>query len=271
MADQKDLDEKLDKAEEKYFRENRRMQNRVIDELDDYRHEIRDILDKYADDNGKISKKDTKKVLRELDKLEDDIAETLKESVDEELDKTTDKAMKWTMAALGSLIAADAISKKDLRKKVKKAVKERKELKNVPLDDRIDRVSGSLLDGLRDNVRSGVIYGSSTTKIGRVVKQSFEKNEWQIRRVVMSEGNNAFRSASGELASLSDAVKAVKIIDNRGRHPYHESHECYRLAEQDMYGWGKGVYRPEDTFIYFPHPQCTAYYRFILKDDGGDG
>lgn len=266
MKTETDINQELDQAMEKYMRENRRLQNGAISEVDEARIEILDILSKYAGDNGTIPKEKVRAILRELGEVESSIENRLTESIDETIDRTTDKAIKWSTVALGSILAAGLISVNKIKRDVRENVLNRKTSDGLSLNDRLQRLSGNLVDDVRKDIRSGILRGASVAAINRDIKKTVDKSVWQVRRLVMTEGNNAYRKTIGEVAIASKVVKAVRIIDNRGRHPNHESHECYRLAEQDMYGWGKGVYRPQDSFIYYPHPNCTAYYRFVLVD-----
>lgn len=262
------VNDKLDEAMERYIRQNRRMQNGAISEVDEARKEVLDILLKYAGEDGKISKDKVRKILRELEQMDSGLQDELIAQVEETIDNTTDIAIKSTLVALGALVAAGLISVKLLKEKVRKQMKVVGR-DGMTLEQRMQRVSGGFIDELRTVIRSGVLRGDSATTINRKVKKTFERNEWKIRRIIMAEGMHAYRESVGGIAEdlkKEGVIKAVKIVDNRGRHPHHERHECYRLAEQDKYGWGKGVYRPEDRFIYNPHPQCTAYYRFILVD-----
>lgn len=268
MKSEEEINQDLDEAMERYMNENRRMQNGSISEVDEARLEIIDLLSEHADGDGKISKRRIKAVLSDLEEVEEVIQDGLTASMEETVDKTTERAINASMAALGALATSGIISKRSIKETVRESVLKRIASDEVTLEDRIYRIAGGLIDEVRDTVRSGVLRGDSATAISRNVKKTFERGEWKIRRIIMTEGNNAYRETIGEVAIAgSSVIKAVQIKDNRGRHRNHESHECYRLAEQDMYGWGKGVYRPQDEFIYDPHPQCTAYFRFILADD----
>lgn len=268
MKSEEEINQDLDEAMERYMNENRRMQNGSISEVDEARLEIIDLLSEHADGDGKISKRRIKAVLSDLEEVEEVIQDGLTASMEETVDKTTERAINASMAALGALATSGIISKRSIKETVRESVLKRIASDGVTLEDRIYRIAGGLIDEVRDTVRSGVLRGDSATAISRNVKKTFERDEWKIRRIIMTEGNNAYRETIGEVAIAgSSVIKAVQIKDNRGRHRNHESHECYRLAEQDMYGWGKGVYRPQDEFIYDPHPQCTAYFRFILADD----
>lgn len=269
MRTEEDVNKKIDEAVDKYMRENRRLQNGAISEVDDIRKDIRDVLEKYADEHGSISTNQIKSILREVESMEQELESVIADELERTVDVTTDKATTASAAALGALLAAGIISERKIKGNVKDFMYSRNTADNTGINDRLWRVSGDIIDQVRGDIRSGVIRGDSDTMISRNIKKTFEKNEWKIRRVIMTEGNNTFRKTFGEVAEQSGLVKAVRIIDNRGRHKYHKQHECYRLAEQDMYGWGKGVYRPQDTFIYDPHPQCTASFQYVLKDEVG--
>ena len=140
----------------------------------------------------------------------------------------------------------------------------------IVLSDRIASVVGFLRDNIQREIRYGVLRGESVNRISRRIISVFEQTSWQFKRIVTTEIPTALRKGIATIGGKTNVVKAIKIYDTPGRiaHPgRHHHHECYRLAEQDMYGMGKGVYLPKDTFILDPHPQCTAYFRFILKED----
>lgn len=269
MRTEAEVNDKLDEAMERYLRQNRRMQNGAISEVDEARKEVLDILLKYAGEDGKIDKAKVRKILREIEQLDNGMQDDLIAQVEGTIDETTDTAIKSTLVALGALVAAGLISRSLLKERVKQRMSEVGK-DGITTEQRIRDMTGGILDHARTVIRSGVLRGDSVTKINRDLTKAFEKNEWKIRRLIMTEGMHAYRESIADMAKdlkSEGVIKAVRIVDNRGRHPNHKRHECYRLAEQDKYGWGKGVYRPEDTFIYNPHPQCTAYYRFILVDE----
>jgi len=266
MSAESDINKGLDEGIDKYFRENRRMQQGAVSEIDEVRKQIIDILVKHVNEDGTIDKRKVKRILDEIEVVESEFEKKLEDAIDDTIDKTSTRAMEVAVGSLGALIAAGVITRRSLKKRIKDAVMNRKVSDGMTLRERLWRMSGGLLDELRTDIRSGILQGLSVTMIVRSIGKTFQSREWLIRRVIMTEGFNAYRKTIGEVAIESGVVKAVRIIDLRGRHPYHEHHECYRLAEQDMYGWGKGVYRPQDTFIYYPHPNCTAYFRFILVD-----
>lgn len=269
MSEEDKINQRLRDAQDKYLRENYRQQNGAINDVSALRIELLTILDKYADSDGHIDKRKIRKILRELGDVEDDIERALVESVEESIDKTIENAIKTTIGAIGLIYIVSKLPKGRIKSSVTDSVLDGKHSDGMSLRDRMWRMSGGIVDEVRTNVRDGVLRDKSINSINRDIKKTFKDKDWQVRRVVMTEGYNAYRETVGEVASEvgNDIIKAVRIIDLRGRHDNHESHECYRLAEQDMYGWGKGLYRPQDTFIYNPHPNCTAYFEYVLVDE----
>lgn len=265
VTTQDTLDEEMAEAFEKYQRINRRVQSGAINDVDTTRKELLDILHEYASDDGLIRKSSVRKLLRQIEFIEGEIERIINERVEEEIDEAIDRSINSTLVSLGALVTAGVISKRALKKRVRDEMFG--DLEGVDIEDRLRIMAGGYMDAIKSDIRRGVYRGDSIYVINRRLKRTFEKNEWLIRRVIMTEGLNAYRKTIGYMASdlkEKGVIFAVKIIDNRGRHPRHETHECYKLAERNQYGWGKGVYRPEDEFIYDPHPQCTAYFTFVI-------
>lgn len=268
MKTEERINEIIDDGLERYFEENRRMQNGAISDIEAVRMEIVSVLMEYAGDNGKIDKDKVRQVLRELEVSETIYERLLDETIDDKVDRTIERAINLAIAAFGALLVADMIPS-DFPGYIRNLVLTRNTGNGVTMADRLFRLAGDMHDSFRTEVRNGIIQGLTIAQISKRLSALLERNEYHIRRIIMTEGYNVYRVTLGELAKISGAVRAVQIIDNRGRHANHERHECYILAEQDRYGWGKGVYRLEDTFIYYPHPQCTAYFRFLLYPEGG--
>lgn len=274
MRTEADINLRLDEAQERYFRENRRMQNGSVSEVSSVRLEILDILERHADEDGVIGKERIQLILRELGEAEDVFEQTLMQSIEETIDKTTERAISDSMIAAGALFTLSVFAASRIRNRVRSSIIEHIASDNMSLYDRLWRLTGGLFDEIRTDIRVGILQGRSIISISRAISRTIRRGEWRIRRIVMTEGYNAYRGVIGGVAEEvgPEVVKAVRIHDDIGRraHPdVHHHHECYRLAEQDMYGWGKGVYRPQDYFIYRPHPNCTAYFRFVLATEGG--
>lgn len=260
---EEEINAQLEEKFASYIRQVERMQNGLVGEVDSTRINFIDIVEKYADENGVIDKKKLRKLLRELESMHGEIRETILDDVKNTIDYSNDKAKKDILAALG-ILAVGMIGSKAIMDEIKTGILTDKAKDGLTLDDRINRFSGNLIDEIRKTVRDGIYRGQTTNQINRAIKKTVEKQSWQLKRLIGTVAPGAYRRTIANMASEGKNVKAVRIIDRRGRHKNHETHECYRLAEQDKYGWGKGVYRPEDKFIYDPHPNCTAYYEIVL-------
>lgn len=281
MTMQADLDELIDGIADDYMNHLDDYAEDVINKVERIRSDVYDILDDYSRKDGRISRSRINTLIRSLDDVEQDIYLELSEELEDAITETVKKAEKQTNGALLGLLGASLLLGSDGKKlnaeetvgSVVNFVLTRKAADGLSLSDRVRSIAGLMRDEVQQAIRYGVLRGDTVGRISRRVREAFKSASWRIGRVVKTEIPLAFRKTLLYIGGKQGIIKAVKIIDLRGRHKYHERHECYRLAEQDMYGWGKGVYRPEDTFILDPHPQCTAYFRYILNDvelQGGD-
>lgn len=255
--------------------------DKAIDKIDSLRKEYNSVLLEYANKDGAIPNHRLKSLLRELDEIERGIGESINGSLNDLVREATDNTNERLVEAAISVIGLSLIgggktpNKTAISKEVRDFMDER-EFGGVGIGKRINSVSGLLRDTLQREIRYGAIRGDSITKISRRAKKAFDKMLWQVKRIITSEIPTAIRRTTAVIGEKLGIIQGVLIIDLPGRHAHpmrHKYHECYRLAEQDMYGWGKGVYKPTDAFIFDPHPQCSAYFHFILRKDllrGGD-
>lgn len=250
----------------------------IVDNIYGIRLRVNDILAEYAKNDGTISKYRLRKLLEELDEVEFDIGDEFYDAMDKAIvdvsEKTENNLISVLIATLGVAVLFGGKDKRpksdDLVEDIRKFVFDF-DINGVRLLDRIASVSGFLRDEIQQAIRYGTHHGENVTQLSKRVKDAFDKTAWQFKRIVTTELPLAFRKGILTVGDKTGVIKAVKIIDNRGRHKYHESHECYRLAEQNPYGWGKGVYKTSDTYILAPHPQCSAYYHYILKKEINEG
>lgn len=272
---QKEVNRQIDEIANELYDTAARDADLVEGKVDSVRKGVNSLLFEYMNKDGKIPKHRVRTLLRELDALESDIGVEINDALSEVLSDTVDKTNKQLIGALIAVIGVSLI-KRPNSDKIAKDISEfmfGRELGGITLGSRIEAVAGVLRDSMQQAIRYGVLTGKSATVISRSVKEAVDKAMWQVRRILVSEIPTAFRKSVALIGDKAGVIVAVRIIDNRGRHRYHETHECYRLAEQDMYGWGKGVYKPTDGFIFDPHPQCSAYFHYILRKDllkGGD-
>ena len=278
MNRQQQINKTLDELSERIYEFAKRESDRSIDKIDSIRKQINGILADYSKDDGTISKSRINTLLSELDTIEEDMYEALDSSLDQAVANTSEQAEKDIIGALIAVLGITAVfgglSKRPKSSDIVKEISDyvlNREIDGVTIRTRLAAVVGVMRDELQREIRYGVHIGLSITQISRRVKTAFDRTVWQFRRIITTEIPVAFRTGIALIGGKTGVIKAIKIIDNRGRHKYHETHECYRLAEQDKYGMGKGVYLPTDTYIFDPHPQCTAYYHYILNNDVIEG
>jgi len=247
--------------------------DKVVRDMDDVRKEVNDILMRYSDDEGFIPKHKMKQVLRELDSLETEFSDTLTESLESQVVKSSKALNKAVIggiaASIGLSIAFGSLtnvpSEKDFSEDMLKYLKGNK-IDNLTIYDRIIRLAGMFRDDIQKSIRYGILSGFTFNKISLEVKKVIDKGMYQVKNIINTEIPNVVRKGLVTIGGKMKVLKAVKIIDNRGRHPYHYHHMCYKYAEQNKYGMGKGVFKPSDTYILNPHPQCTAYFQYIFDE-----
>lgn len=272
MTVQAKLDELVDKASDVFLDGLDGRSQAIARRIERMRSDVYDILQDYEKKDGRISRTRINALLRELDEIEDEIYLEFAKEMEDAITETVEDAESDMRKALLGLLGAslllgpngEKLNSNEIVEEAIEYVMKRKSSDGLTLPDRLHSSAGLLRDEIQKAIRYGILRNESVTKISRRVKKSFEDMSWRIERIVKTELPIAFRKIVSVLGGKLNIIKAVQIIDNRGRHRYHERHECYRLAEQDMYGWGKGLYRPEDTFIFDPHPQCSAYFRYVL-------
>mgnify|MGYP001278521906 CR=1 FL=1 len=270
MSVQAELDTMMDELASSFFAYTDAQADRIANRINRIRIEINDILSDYAKVDDTVSKSRINSLLRELDEIESEIGLELSDEIESSIIKAVERAGNESSKALKTVLGSAAIIGGIVVVEIVDFVLKRKGKDGLILADRINSLAGLLRDEMQQAIRYGVLRGETVTQIARRVKTAFDSAVWQIKRIVQTELPIAFRVGIAKIGEKTNVVKAIKIIDEVGRasHPSrHHYHECYRLANQDKYGMGKGIYLPQDTFIFAPHPNCTAYYRYILRGD----
>lgn len=274
MTKEDELNKELDAIMAEVLDSSLKYSTTIENKLNDVRKQVNGLLLEYSNKDKTISYTRLNTLLRELDDVEASLVDELETSVDKYVEDTSKKSNKALIAAITAAVGVGiAFGGKDRVPTLEQATKETVEYikgekaDGLDLNDRIRRLSGSFRDDMQKAIRYGVMSKYSINKISRNVKEAFDKGMWQIKTIVTSELPTVVRKSMVWIAGKTNIVKWVKIIDNRGRHKYHTSHQCYIYAEQNKYGVGKGIFKPTDTYILDPHPQCTAYFHYIFKDD----
>lgn len=268
LNNQERLDRILEKIAGQYERLNERQQQYAVREINRIRGDLADLLAEYEDSGGTIRRNRINRIMRDLDEIE----RLLREYGTTALDEIIAETAEWTTVKVnGALdrtlgVAVTATVADRINRDVFRYVVNRFEEDGLVLSDRIWATAADIREEISAVLRSGIIRGESVSTMIRKVRQVHENETWKIRRLVATEGNIAYRTATAYNAQRSDVVKWVKLNDNPGRHKNHERHRCYALAQEDRYGQGKGVFKPTDSEIYNPHPNCTSFITYVLDE-----
>lgn len=260
---QRKFDEALKKIARDYAKLNEGQAERAVEEITSLRLELIELINSYAKEDV-VPRNRLNALLRDLETYE----KTIREYASLTFTKIIEETVKWTteqLTAVGLDIAFDYVNKHVL-----KYLLNREGEDGLILSDRVWNLAGDLRDELSKVIRSLVIRGASVSKLTKAIKEVHDNESWKIRRVAISEGNNAHRAGTLYSAQESEIVKAVQLVDNGHRHRNHSKHACYELSRVDGYGLGAGVYPLEDEVmarLISPHPQCSSRLRYIIKDE----
>lgn len=232
----------------------------AIKEIGRVRGEVADLLTEYADSDGYITKRRAGRILRELDEVE----KYLREQSGETFEKIIANSSEWTTGRIlkdtGITASLGSVNTNVVNYVVKRFGDD-----GLVLSDRVWGLSGEIRDELSKVIRSNIIKGNGIKAIMKDVRKVYENEAWKIERLARTEVLTSYRTATAMSAEQSDIVEYVQFHDG-GPDADHKRHACYALAMSDPYGKGRGVYKPTDTEIYNPHPNCTSYISYILDE-----
>lgn len=135
------------------------------------------------------------------------------------------------------------------------------------LSDRVWDYSNDVRAEMETVLRSGIIRGESVNTLIAKVRRVHSNQTWKIKRLVVTEGNVAYRTGSAYVAQQSQYVKGLRIHRGEADRP---DHRCSELEKIDRYGMGKGIYIPTDPEVLNPHPNCTSYVTYVLFEGGNN-
>jgi hypothetical protein len=263
--------EKLDAALEKLAGDYQKLNDKQIDfaikEISRVRSDISDMLADFSDKDGIIKRERMARLLRELNEVEALVRGYGTTAMDAIIKETSAFATAGANAAIVGAVGTGALvtaSMERLNRDVFEYVVKRFGEDGLVLSDRVWRLSGDMRDELSKVLRADILRGEAVSTMIANVRQVHDNETWKIKRLVVTEGNTAYRTATSYNAQRSNVVKGVKINDRPG-HNNHTKHKCYTLAQRDPYGMGEGVYKPEDSEIFSPHPNCTSFITYVLK------
>lgn len=266
MSNKSKLDAIFKKLAQQHGKLNVNQQAFAIKEIGRVRGDIVDLLADYAGKDGTVKKTRLNRLLRELD----DIEALIREYGTTALDTILKNTAEWTSSSINEgmlgVIGVRAVAKAQMRQlnsDVFEYVVKRFGDDGLVLSDRVWRLAGDMRDDISKVLRSDIIKGESVNTMIANVRKVHDNETWKIRRLVVTEGNTTYRTATAYNAERSDVVTGVKLHHGKANDP---KHRCTILSHEDRYGMGAGVFKPTDYEIYNPHPNCTSFITYELDE-----
>ncbi|RVT57402.1 hypothetical protein [Niallia taxi] len=259
MTEQEKLDQLLEGLSDKYQKLNAKQQQFAVKEIERVRSQMNDILADYADSEGIIKRTRLNALLRELESIEKAVRTNSMDAL-ESIIKESSEAL---TVGIGTSIAAAGIAFDKVNANVFRYVVNRFGEDGLVLSDRVWQLAGDQREQISKVLRSGIIRGESVNTLIAAVRQVFANETWKIKRLVVTEGNTAYRVASAYSAQQSEVVKAMQVHRGKADRP---DHRCTQLELADSYGMGRGIYPATASEIYMMHPNCTGYLTYVLDE-----
>jgi hypothetical protein len=270
MTKQTELDVALEKLAGDYQKLNDKQIAFAIKEIARVRGDISDLLADFAESDGTIKRQRLSRLLRELDEVETLIRGYGTTAMDAIIVESAAFAAAGANAGLVGAIGTGALvtaQMERLNRDVFEYVVKRFGEDGLILSDRVWNLSGEMRDELSKVLRADILRGEAVSTMIANVRRVHENETWKIKRLVVTEGNTTYRAATAMNAERSDIVEWVKINESGRRHRHHPSHRCYKLAREDNYGMGAGIFKPSDSQIYMPHPNCSSFITYVIDED----
>lgn len=228
------------------------------------RLKVNDILTEYAKQDGTIPENRVLSLLRKMDDIDAELRKTGESTLGDVVKRVSERQVKTIAKALKPF--GDDLNTEAVIKEAVKYVKAGAFDDGIPLSKRVWPASASIVDNVRRELRQGITRGESVNQLQKRVRGAYDAGTYNIRRLVVTEGNVAQRKVAAESAKRSRVVAGLRITDHPG-HANHTKHRCYELAHQNSYGMGVGVYPVDNTEVLSPHVQCTSTLSYVLKDE----
>ncbi|MBS4195333.1 hypothetical protein [Lederbergia citri] len=268
MNNQARLDAIFERLAQQYGKLNEKQQAYAIREIGRIRGELADLLADYADSDGNIKRTRINRLMRDLDDIEKQIRKygtvALDEIIKDSAAWTTTKVNGALNSIVGATVTASTFDR--INRDVFRYVVNRYGDDGLVLSDRIWSISADIREEISAVLRSGIIRGEGVSTMIPKVRRVHDNETWKIRRLVQTEGSTAYRTATAYNAERSDVVQWVQINDRPGMHRNHDKHRCFILANEDRYREGPGIFKPTDSEIYSPHPNCTSFITYVLDE-----
>ena len=262
-----ELNRIFERLQNDYYSLNERQQKFAIREFGRIRTELSEILAEASGPDGVIKRARFARIQRQLFELEQRMVETgevvMTDVVRNSSKFTTDQIEKQFEKEFGVKFAS-AAALGEVNENVVDYVFKRFYDDGLVLSDRIWTTSAAIRQAVENEIRTGILTGMSVSEMVPRVRRAWNAETWQIRRLVVTEGSTAYRTTAAMAAEKSEVVEMVQMHRGLADRP---NHECTILSKEDRYGWGPGVFKPTDSEIYNPHPNCTGYITYVMNED----
>lgn len=262
---QEQLDAILIKTAQAYEGLNDGLQNYAITEVRRTLDDLTDLLLQYTQADDTINKARIASLIYDLQKIEQAIYSNGMQAMTEVIKQTAETSVSGSGLALATAVGATAVVTDDVFNRVSmevvRYVVNRFGEDGLILSDRVWQLARGQRAELEQVIRNGIIRGESVNKLVAKVRGVYANETWKIKRLVITEGNVAYRTGSAYVAQQSEFVKGLRI--HRGEADRKE-HRCTQLEKLDRYGLGKGIYLPTDKEVLSPHVNCTSYTTYEL-------
>lgn len=267
---QEQLNAILEKTASKYDGINDDLKDYAVKEIDRTRLELTDLLMAYANADDTINVTRINSLLTDLNKIKQQVYETGLDVMQNVITQSAEMGVSGSTVALGTAVGAVASAEitEDVFNRISaeavRYVVQRFGEDGLVLSDRVWQLSGQQSAELESVIRSGIIRGESVSTLVAKVRRVYANETWKIKRLVITEGNVAYRTGSAYVAQQSKFVKGIRIHRGEADRP---EHRCSQLEKIDRYGLGKGVFIPTDHEVLSPHVNCTSFVTYELVED----
>lgn len=257
------LNKLIIKASKQFEKLNKNQYANALKELDRNRLELIELLEKYTDTNNKIMIQRLYALLNEIQRLTNQYRSQLQKDLEKQIQTSISTSVQQHVKALSDVSNVTPNMFSSINDNVFNYIINRFGVDGLVLSDRIWKVSNDQYQQIEAILRSGIIQGVGVKRMVSEIRKIYHIERWKVKRLVVTETNTAYRTASAYVAQQSNVVRGLRIHRGRADEP---AHRCSELEGIDRYGLGKGVYIPNDPEVLNPHPNCTSFVTYELTE-----
>jgi|SRR5690625_652234 len=259
LTNQTDLDRVFKRIENDFGEFRRDQVDFAVKEIGRVRSEVAEMISEYSDSKGKVTRRRLNRLLEDLEDLEDVINEYGEDALNRVINDTSEWTARRLNNDVGLSLSADQFDR--INGNVAKYVIDRFGEDGLVLSDRVWGLSQEIRDSLSQVIRSEILKGNSVNTIVTKIRRVYNNETWKIKRLARTESLTAHRAAISYSAEESEVVQWVRFHAGDDR-----SEACVAVEQRDKYGEGRGIYKPGDSEMFTPHPNCTSHMSYIIDE-----